>query len=114
MPGESLDVFTPLNINNPNTCSVVPGTNSPFQWANLPTYINPKLFPLYTEDHNLLPAIQPVSPDNCSTEVDLRDLTNFSTSHFTEMAKMSVYSPICSSSAITASLLRWTSACPGT
>jgi hypothetical protein len=66
----------------PAPSSVVPGTDTPFQWANLPTFSN-----------NDSSSPQPVSPDNCSTEVELRDLTNCSASHFTEMVRMSVYSP---------------------
>jgi hypothetical protein len=73
MPEGSYDnVSTSVNNNNPSTCSVVP------QWANLPTVsLN------YTEL-----IMQPISPDYCSTEVDLRDLINCSSSHFAEMAIM--------------------------
>jgi hypothetical protein len=54
---------------------VVPGTDSPFQWANLPTFSNNhRLFPMYKEGTNMLPAMQPVS-------------------HFTEMSRMSVHFP---------------------
>jgi hypothetical protein len=99
MPGESYDdvfpVFTPFNINNPS--SVGPRTDSPFQWANLPTFSNNhRLFPMYKEGTNLLLAMQPISSDYYSAEVDLslpRDLTNCSARHFAEMARMSVYSP---------------------
>jgi hypothetical protein len=38
MPGESYNEATPFNINNPS--SVGPRTDSPFQWANLPTFSN--------------------------------------------------------------------------
>jgi hypothetical protein len=77
MPGESYDgdftAFTPLNINNPS--SVGPRTDSPIQWANLPTFSNNhRLFPVYKECTNLLPTTQPVS-------------------HLTEMARMSMHFP---------------------
>jgi hypothetical protein len=74
MPEESYDdVSTSVNNNNPSTCSVVPGTESPFQWANLPTVSNNYTeFPMYKENTNVLLAMQPISPDYYSTEVDLK------------------------------------------
>jgi hypothetical protein len=66
------DVSTSLNNNNPGTCSVVPGTDSPFQWAHLPNYSNNCTeFSMHKEDTNVLPAMQLISPDCYSAEVNL-------------------------------------------